>query len=55
MKARKLKAVKFPDVSGRRNTRTLNRRKWIDLAKRILGGKTSKDGRKQEEGGETAG
>lgn len=43
MKARKLKAV-----SGHCNTHTLTRRRWIDLAKRILGGKTSKDGRMQE-------
>jgi len=54
MKARKLKAVKFPDVSGRHNTHTCNRRKWINLVKKILGGKTSKDGRKLE-GGQTAG
>lgn len=44
MKARNLKAV-----SGHSNTHTLTRRSWIDLAKRILEGKTSKDGRMQEE------
>lgn len=44
MKARNLKAV-----SGHSNNYTLTRRSWIDLAKRILGGKTSKDGRMQEE------